>query len=193
MDYPVPSFGKDPDMEGTMNSLSISEKMNNHKLVMGTPESKAKWHIVAKDTLYDYHPSLDKDVISTNKHISEAEDRLGQTMIQIQDDPIYSSVGLTEYLHPKPKKDPWAPAKQDYTVPNFGVDKDIIDTGNSIKMTEDKLQHPLIMGTKESKAYWHIVAKDTLYDYHPKLDNDVITTNRNIAAAEDKLGVVMEE
>jgi len=41
MDYPVPSYGKDPDMVGTLNSLSISEKMNNHKLIMGTPESKA--------------------------------------------------------------------------------------------------------------------------------------------------------
>jgi hypothetical protein len=42
-------------MEGTMNSLKIAEKMNTHKLVMGTLESKAKWHIVAKDTLYDYN------------------------------------------------------------------------------------------------------------------------------------------
>ena len=49
------------------------------------------------------------------------------------------------------------------------------------------------MGTPESKAYWHTVAKDTLYDYHPKLDADVITTNRNIADAEDKLGVTMSE
>ncbi len=49
------------------------------------------------------------------------------------------------------------------------------------------------MGTPESKAKWHTVAKDTLYDYHPKLDADVITTNRNIADAEDKLGVTMSE
>ena len=78
MDYPVPSYGKDPDMVGTLNSLSISEKMNNHKLIMGTPESKAKWHNVAKDTLYDYHPALDKDVINTNRNIDAAEDLLGK-------------------------------------------------------------------------------------------------------------------
>jgi len=47
-------------------------------------------------------------------------------------DPIYSSVGLTQYMHPKPAKDPWAPAKQDYPVNNFGVDRDIIDTAKSI-------------------------------------------------------------
>jgi hypothetical protein len=93
VDYFVPNFGKDPDMEGTMNSLDIAEKMNTHKLVMGTPESKAKWHIVAKDTLYDYHPALDKDVISTNKNIEDAEDKLGFQMVQTSSDPIFSSLG----------------------------------------------------------------------------------------------------
>jgi len=78
MDYPVPSFGKDPDMTTTMNSLNISEKQNNHKLVMGTPESKAKYHNVAKDVLYDTQPSLDRDVVNTNKHIVDAEDTLGK-------------------------------------------------------------------------------------------------------------------
>jgi hypothetical protein len=80
-------------MEGTMNSLKIAEKLNTHKLVMGTPESKAKWHIVAKDTLYDYHPALDKDVISTNKNIEDAEDKLGFQMVQTSSDPIFSSLG----------------------------------------------------------------------------------------------------
>jgi len=47
------------------------------------------------------------------------------------------------------------------------------------------------MGTLESKAKWHNVAKDTLYDYQPKLDADVITTNRNIAKAEDDIGITM--
>jgi hypothetical protein len=50
---------------------------------MGTDESRAKWHNVAKDTLYDYHPALDKDVISTNKNIDEAEDKLGFSMVQL--------------------------------------------------------------------------------------------------------------
>lgn len=81
VDYPVPNFGKDPDMISTLNSIKIAEEMNTHKLVMGTPESKAKWHNVAKDTLYNYAPALDKDVISTNKHIAEAEDKLGFTMV----------------------------------------------------------------------------------------------------------------
>ena len=47
------------------------------------------------------------------------------------------------------------------------------------------------MGTDESRAKWHNVAKDTLYDYHPKLDADVIITNRNIHKAEDDIGITM--
>jgi hypothetical protein len=178
MDYPVPSFGKDPDMTGTMNSLEIAEKMNNHKLIMGTPESKAKWHIVAKDTLYDYHPSLDKDVISTNKHIAEAEDRLGQTMVQIGDDPICSSAGCTQYEHPK-KKDGYP---MNYPVPNFGVDQDMKDQEASLKQTEEKLNHKFV--PKESA------------DPHPMnykvpnfgVDQDIKDATENISNAEEALG-----
>lgn len=137
VDYFVPNFGKDPDMEGTMNSLKIAEKMNTHKLIMGTPESKAKWHNVAKDTLYDYHPSLDKDVISTNKHIAEAEDKLGFAMVQLQDDPAMSSLGeVTQYLHPGPKEKPYP---MNYVVPNFGVDQEILDFQSNLAKTESEL------------------------------------------------------
>ena len=61
-DYFVPSFGKDSDMSGTMNSLSIAEDQRKHKLIMGTPESRAKYANKAKDTQYNYYPKLDADV-----------------------------------------------------------------------------------------------------------------------------------
>jgi hypothetical protein len=32
------------------------------------------------------------------------------------------------------------------------------------------------MGTPESRAKYHNEAKDTKYNYYPKLDNDVTTT-----------------
>jgi hypothetical protein len=104
--------------------------MNKHKLVMGTPESKAKYHNVAKYTLYDYHPSLDKDVVSTNKHISDAEDTLGKQMIQIDSssDPICSSAGCTQYEHPTKKKG----HPMNYPVPNFGEDQGVKDAAKSI-------------------------------------------------------------
>ena len=62
IDYPVPNFGPDPDNAATMRSIEIGEQSHSHKLIMGTPESKAKWHNVAKDTLYNYAPDLDSDM-----------------------------------------------------------------------------------------------------------------------------------
>jgi len=49
MDYPVPSFGADPDMEGTMKSLAAAEELTSQKLEMGTEKSRQKWKKVAKD------------------------------------------------------------------------------------------------------------------------------------------------
>jgi len=66
-------------MTGTMNSLTIAEDQKRHKLIMGTPESRAKYHNKAKDTEYDYNPKLDKDVISTQSNLVNAEDTLGKT------------------------------------------------------------------------------------------------------------------
>jgi hypothetical protein len=82
IDYFVPNLGKDADIATTANSLNIAEAMTHHTMKMGTPESAAKWTNVAKDTLYDYNMKIDADVTSTQKHISDAEDRLGTTMVQ---------------------------------------------------------------------------------------------------------------
>lgn len=66
-------------MVGTLDSIKIGEEMYKHKFIMGTADSKAKWHNVAKDTLYDYYPKLDSDVIVTNRNIDAAEKTLGHT------------------------------------------------------------------------------------------------------------------
>lgn len=124
-------------MVGTMNSIAIGEKMNSHKLIMGTADSRAKWHNVAKDTTYDYYPALDKDVVSTNKHISDAEDLLGHSMVQIRSDPITDSTGeVTQYTHPSSDKKTW---KMNYPVPNFGPDHEIENVHSSIAGAEKSL------------------------------------------------------
>merc|ERR1719230_1179222 len=94
LDYVVPNFGPDKETAGVMDSLAIAEKQLDHKLVMGTPESKAKWHNVAKDTLYDYQPELDDDVKTTWKHMHDSEESLGTTFEDanlLQSDPICDS------------------------------------------------------------------------------------------------------
>merc|ERR1712178_256045 len=48
--------------------------------------------------------------------------------------------------------------------------------------------HELQLGTEASKAKWHKPAKDVDYNFAPKLDGDVITTNKNLADSEKNLG-----
>lgn len=76
INYSVPNHGPDPDMVATKKSIEIGEASHSHKLVMGTPESKAKWHNVAKDTDYNFNPALDEDVVHTQKHLGDSETRL---------------------------------------------------------------------------------------------------------------------
>ena len=70
LDYPVPSHGPDPDMVATQRSIEIGEAAHAHKLIMGTAESQAKWHNVAKDTPYNFAPDLDEDMTHTAKHLT---------------------------------------------------------------------------------------------------------------------------
>ena len=44
------------------------------------------------------------------------------------------------------------------------------------------------MGTAESRAKYHNKAKDTEYNFEPKLDENVITTQKNLKATEELLG-----
>jgi len=75
VDYDVPNFGRDGDINANMRSLAVAEKMYKHKLIMGTPESKAQWHNVAKDTEYDFEPKLDIDMRTTKKNLADTEKR----------------------------------------------------------------------------------------------------------------------
>ena len=186
IDYPVPSFGADPDITANANSISIAEAMHKHKLIMGTPESKAKWHNVAKDTLYNFDPALDGDVVSTQSHLAGAEKTVGHkwviedVQLDEQSDPICSSAGCTQYKHKKAKLG----YPIDYPVPNLGEDPEMTAAHNALSIAEAMHKHKLIMGTPESKAKWHNVAKDTEYNFAPDLDSDIVSTQSHLAGAE---------
>ena len=167
--------------------------MKSHKLNMGTEESKAKWHNVAKDVDYNFAPKLDGDVITTNKNLADSESNLGHhwalavqlgSDVQANSDPICSSAGCDQYKHKKKERG----YKINYPVPNFGVDSDINESHASLELAEGMKSHKLNMGTEESKAKWHNVAKDVDYNFAPKLDGDVITTHKNLADSESNLG-----
>merc|ERR1719515_425396 len=104
--------------------------------------------------------------------------------LHLESDPICSSAGCTQYKHKKKDRG----YDIDYFVPHFGADKDINDDFESIKLAEDMIGHKFQIGTAASKAKWKNPAKDTDYNFKPKLDGDVISTQKNLADAESNLG-----
>merc|ERR1719331_582690 len=107
-----------------------------------------------------------------------------QTAVDAGSDPICSSAGCTQYKHKKKDRG----YKINYPVPNFGVDTDIVDNHASLATAEDALSHKLIMATAKSKAKWANPAKDVDYNFAPKLDADVRTTQKNPGDSEANLG-----
>merc|ERR1712070_729161 len=65
---------------------------------------------------------------------------------------------------------------------------DIIDSHSDLALAEKALSHKLVMGTEASKAKWHNVAKDTDYNFAPKLDGDMISTAKHLSDSELNLG-----
>lgn len=193
MNYYVPNFGADPDMETTQKSINIAEDATGQKLVMGTPESKAKWKNAADKTKYDFNPKVEGDVVDSANSLNAAEGELGHKLsspesnVQLASDPCWGD-SCSRWKLPS-EKETW---KKDYAVPSFGADPDMEGTMNSLKIAEKQENHELEMGTADSKAKWKIVAKLTPYDYYPKLESDVISTQRHIANAEDRLGATLD-
>jgi hypothetical protein len=190
MDYPVPSFGADEEMEATANSISIGEAMYNHKIVMGTDESKAQWANPALDagSQYDFAPELDHDIKVTNTNLANAEEVLGTTMLQTkssaQSDPICSSAGCDQYKWPE------APAGHpiDYTVPNFGVDTDIVAGFQSLAAAEKIRNHKWDFEFLPTPIN---PSKRTLYNFDMALDDDMKTSASNLKNVEEQMGQKM--
>jgi len=81
INYPVPSFGADNDINDNFESLKTAEGMIGHQFQIGTAASKEKWANKAKDTDYDFNPSLDGDVIGTLSNLKNAEGSLGHKWV----------------------------------------------------------------------------------------------------------------
>jgi len=81
IDYPVPSFGADPEMETTHNSIANAEEALGHKIVMGTEESKAQWANPAAAVDYNFNPHLDHDIVVTHTNLDNAEAALGERFL----------------------------------------------------------------------------------------------------------------
>lgn len=187
MNYFVPSFGQDHDIKDSLtNTALVESKLGEWKNAGKSP---------APEPPRDYFvPNFgpDQDIKDSLGHTAAAESKLGHKMsyvqslaeLNLESDPICSSAGCSQYKHKK------KPRGYDinYFVPNFGVDRDITDNHDSLELAENALSHKLEMGTEKSKAKWHNVAKDTDYNFAPKLDADVKITQKNLGDAESTLG-----
>lgn len=125
INYGVPHFGADIDINDSKASLALAEAQAGHKWEFGTAASKKKWHNVAKDTLYNFAPRYDGEIDASLKNLADAQKKLNhkwdiedlqtEQQINTESDPICSSAGCDH----KAKKLGYP---IDYGVPNFGVD-----------------------------------------------------------------------
>ena len=98
-------------------------------------------------------------------------------------DPICSSSGCSQYLHPKAKSEDRGP---EYLISPYGPDPDMTDIQRALAIAEKTYKHKWQFGTAKSRALnkYHNAAKDTQYDFNPKLDKDIKDTQKNLANTE---------
>lgn len=193
INYPVPDFGQDQDIRDTLGNEQLGSKMVGHQWQFKTAESKEKWANKAKDVNYNFAPHLDRNIIDTMTHARAAEGRLGesglmqsQSEINLRSDPHCSSAGCTQYKFPEPDAKNKIP--RDYPVPDFGPDRDIVDTIQHAMNASAQLKHTWVMGTEESKKQWRNRAEDAKYNFAPKLEGDMVDTQHHLAGAEASTG-----
>jgi hypothetical protein len=101
--------------------------------------------------------------------------------IHLDSDPICSSAGCSQYKHPDSKAATWP---MDYGVPNFGMDRDISNGFENLKVAEGIVGHNWVGIDKDKYSN---PAKKVMYNFAPKLDGDIIDSQGNLAATEKKL------
>jgi len=100
----------------------------------------------------------------------------------MQSDPICSSAGCSQYKQPEgPPSHP-----MDYKVPNFGMDHDILATETDEKVAAALVGHAWAFKTPESWEKWRNRAKDTDYNFDPKLSEDMVTNANSVKIAENQ-------
>lgn len=138
MDYFVPNFGQDHIIKESINSEEWASKEIGHTWV---------WQKVEKQDPVEYKiEPLDVDMKASLSNLRMEEAIHGEwtlppedsnVLIAMQSDPICSSAGCTQYKQPEGKPD----HPMDYFVPDFGMDHDIKDSFQGLKVAETQLNH----------------------------------------------------
>lgn len=172
VDYYVPNFGVDRDIMNTHDSIKHAEKRLGHELYSDWKKS-------------DPHPQdyfvpnfgPDEDVANIKKLVANQESRLGHSWVPEQDDngywivpeaadnksytyasllqlgsdPICDSANRATCAGKKAKN----PYPMDYFVPNFGLDKDILDTQKHVADQEKQKGHTWTP-TQDENGHWDV-------------------------------------
>lgn len=103
------------------------------------------------------------------KSMDQPVDQLVQLNSEIKSDPVCSSAGCDQYLHPDSKISDWP---MNYPVPSFGMDRHIQDSLINIGVAEKIVGHTWKWAGKELARK----AKNTDYNFNPDLDEDMVVS-----------------
>jgi hypothetical protein len=180
VDYFVPNFGLDKDVRDTLSNLKITEKRMKRKMGYVPKKQRPKSH--PKDYFVPNF-GLDKDIKDSLSNMLKAEARLGkwdykdvqlESDVKVQDDAkeeIQSEEQALAQLDREPLLT-WRPKQKkgdypvDYFVPNFGIDKDIVDAQKHISDAEKRLKHKWVPKQDEEDK-WIVPKEEAVFKLEP--------------------------
>jgi len=137
MDYFVPNFGMDKHVMESEASEKWASKETGHKWDYKFTEKVDPVQYKIEPLDVDMKASLSNLKMEEGIHGKwEMPEDEAKVMIDMQSDPICSSAGCTQY---KQTTEPGYP--MDYFVPDFGVDHDVKDSFQGLKIAQDQLKH----------------------------------------------------
>jgi hypothetical protein len=144
----------------------------------------------AKAVNYNFAPDLDGNMVDSANSLKIAEKQrnkkyeLVQLDSELKSDPICSSAGCTQYLHPESKAVSWP---MNYGVPNFGMDRDISGAFENLEAAEKIVGAKLEFPENGTGKLYKNPARAIMYNFAPELDGDIKDAVKNLSDTEKKL------
>ena len=91
----------------------------------------------------------------------------------MKSDPICSSAGCDQYLHPEDSSYKWP---KNYHVPDFGMDRDIYDTLSTVPVAEGLVRHSWSVTDQDLEREREKRKDIAMYDFNPQLDHNIVVS-----------------
>jgi len=96
----------------SLTNLNVAEKITGQK--WNWDSNKYKGYYKAADTMYNFAPKLDGDIVTSQTNLAATEKKLDhpyELLVQLnaetESDPICASAGCDQYKHPDSKVETW--------------------------------------------------------------------------------------